>query len=253
MVNQPDLERKMNLENFHVVTLPSRCLPYDGVNPGDVMARSYLGRDEIYLAEITPDNLDQKFLHVMTNTIQGLDPSAMTLGDREYFILWEYIRSYSKFLGLKLMCVNCCKEVEIKVDLSELDVIQLPEDYKQPYRVTLPSGTEVDLRLLTVADEIAANEFAQKSNEALIFRCARSVVEEGGIVEKMEMLKSLPASDLATIRAFHERFHHGPDMRATFKCPSCGQEDIIDVPFRLEFLFPRGETLTGAFGERIRA
>ena len=110
------------LENFHVLTLPSRCLPYDGVNPADVKARAYLGRDEIYLAEITPDNIDLKFLPVMKGAIKGLDPENMTLGDREYFILWEYIRSYSKMLGLELVCLNCGKEIEIQVDLSELDV-----------------------------------------------------------------------------------------------------------------------------------
>ena len=241
-----------DLENFHSISLPSKCLPYDGVNPLDVVARPYLGRDEIFLAEITPDNLDHKFLQVMKGAIRGLDPERMTTGDREYFIMWEYIRSYSKYLGLELMCINCGKDIEIQVDLSELDVIQLPDDFKQPYPVTLPSGTEVSLRLLTVGDEIAANEFSQKSNETLIFRCARSVVEDGGIVEKMERLKSLPAADVATIRAFHEKFYHGPNMTAKFSCPKCKKEDKIDVPFRFDFFFPRGEILTRTFGSRIR-
>jgi hypothetical protein len=240
------------LENFHAISLPSRCLPYDGVKPEDITARSYLGRDEIYLAEITPDNLDQKFLQIMKGAIRGIDPEQMTLGDREYFILWEYIRSYSDHLGFELVCLNCGKQIEIQVDLRELNVIELPENFKQPYSIPLPSGIDVQLRLLTIKDEIDANEFAQKSNEALIFRCARSVVEAGSIVDKMERLKSLPASDVATIRAFHEHFYHGPNMNTKFKCPKCGAEDDIEVPFRFEFIFPRGEALTRAFGKRIR-
>jgi len=86
----------------------------------------------------------------------------------------------------------------------------------------------------------------------LIYRCARSVVEEAGIVEKMEQLKRLPAADVATIRAFHENFYHGPDMNARFACPKCGKEDEIEVPFRFDFLFPRGSALTRAFGTRVR-
>lgn len=241
-----------DLENYHNISLPSRCIPYEGVSPGNVLARPYLGRDEIYLAEITPDNLDQKYLQIMNGAIRGLDPEQMTIGDRDYFILWEYIRSYSKFLGMELICLNCGNQIEIQVDLSELDVIQLPEDFKQPYTVTLPSGTEVQLRLLTVRDEIDAEDFAQKSNESLVFRCARSVTEPGGIVEKMERLKSLPASDMATIRAFHDRFYHGPNMHTKFICPRCKKEDETEVPFRFEFIFPRGKTLAGAFGKRIR-
>ena len=102
---------------FLPIKLPSRCFPYEGVNLADVRIRPYKGKDEIFLAEINPINLEQKFVEVLKNVISGIDPEVLTLGDRLYIILWEYINSYSEITQIKTMCSHCLKSIEVGVDL----------------------------------------------------------------------------------------------------------------------------------------
>jgi len=239
-------------EYYFPINLPSKCLPYENIKPEDITIRAYQGADEIYLAEINPINIERKYLEVLKNVVQGIDPMNLTLGDRLYIIVWEYAKSYSEFITVKnIVCTHCLKEVEVSVDLTQLDVITLPDDYKQPYKVQLPSGNEILLRLLTIKDEIESEKHIENENFGHLYRYARSVVDDADVLSKLERLKKMSAKDVATIRAFHEKFYHGPDMRTKYTCPECGEEDILEVPFQLEFLFPHGQTLTSTFGEGI--
>jgi len=239
------------MDNYVPIRLPSKCLPYEGVNPDDVKIRAYQGRDEIFLAEITPINIEQKFLQVLNNVLRGIDPQKLTLGDRLYIIVWECINSYTEIVRVKDICSYCFKEAEFSVDLRELEVIELPDNYKQPYEVKLPSGKVVHLRLLTVKDEIEAQNFERGNDSSFLYKLARSIVDDRNVLERMRDLENMSAKDITVIRAFHEKFYHGPEMKAKVKCPNCGEEDEISVPFRLDFIFPDGETLGATFGEGI--
>jgi len=143
-------------------------------------------------------------------------------------------------------------EVEISIDLTKLNQIELPDSYKQPYSVTLPDiGKKIPLRLLTVKDEIEIERFDKKHDNSHLYRYARSVVSEMDVLARLATIEKMSARDLAVIRTFHEKFYHGPDMNTSFVCPKCKEEDDIIVPFRLEFLYPYGEALTDAFGAGI--
>lgn len=238
-------------DNFVPITLPSQCLTYPEVKPEDIKARAYQGSEEELLSQINPLNLERNYLEVMKRVIQGIDPLKLTLGDRLYLIVWECINSYMDVIKVKTVCGNCLQEVEVLVDLKNLGVIKLPDDYKEPYEVTLPSGKQIKLRLLTVADEIEIEKYQQKHGKSYLYRYARSIVSDDNIVEKLKALEESLTRDTAKIRTFHEKFYHGPDFTYTYKCPHCGEEDDVEVPFRLDFIFPTGETLTKTFGEEL--
>lgn len=238
-------------ECFLPINLPSKCTLYDGVKPEDITIRAYQGKDAIFLAEINPVNLVQKFLLVLKNVIRGINPEDLTLGDRFYIMLWECINSYTDIIKVSTTCTYCLKEIDIDVDLKKLDVVELPYDFKQPYEVKLPSGKVVKLRLLTTKDEIELEKFEENSDEGLLFRYARSIVDDQDVLKRIEDLRNVSAKDIATIEAFHEKFYHGPDMITHFTCPKCGKEDELTVPFRLDFFFPYGRALTDTFGKGI--
>jgi len=242
------------MSEFLPVNLPSKCLPYEGIDSSNVMIRAYQGRDEVFLAEINPINIEQKFLQVLKNVIKGIDPELLTLGDRLYIIIWECINSYTEVVKVKTICTHCLHDIEVSVDLRELEVIPLPDDFKQPYEVTLPISRKiVHLRLLNTRDEIEILKFGKDNDSSLLYRYARSIVSDKDVLERMKELENLEAKDLTTIRAFHEKFCHGPDMNAKIICPNpnCGEEGDVDVPFRLDFLFPDGKVLRESFGEGI--
>jgi len=239
------------MDNYVPIKLPSKCLTYEEVNLSDVKIRAYQGRDEVFLAEITPVNIEQKFLQVLNNIFKGVDPEQLTLGDRLYIIVWECINSYTELVKVKTLCSHCLREVEVSVDLRELKVIELPDDYKQPYEVELPSGKVINLRLLTIKDEIEIQNFEKNNDSSFLYRLARSIVSDKNVIQRMIELEGMSAKDIMVIRAFHEKFYHGPDMNTTFKCPLCGEEDEVVVPFRLDFIFPDGEALGDAFGKGV--
>jgi len=235
------------MNSYLPINLPSRCLTYkdsagNSINPDSVCARAYQGSDQIYLAQINPINLERNYFEVLKSVLQGVDPIQLTLGDRMYLILWEYINSYDRFMKIKTVCSNCLSEVEIDVDLTLLENIKLPENYKQPYSITLPVSKEViGLRLLTVGDEIEVEKYSKKHKDnAILYRYARTVVSDMDIVAQVEKLSSMESKDLLAIMAFQDDFYHGPELKTKFTCPEkgCGEEDEVDIPFRFEFFFP---------------
>jgi len=239
------------MEKYLPINLPSKCLIYEGIDPSQIKIRAYQGKDEVFLAEINPTNIERKFFQVLNNVLTGVDPRTLTLGDRLYIIIWECINSYTEIVKIKTMCSYCLKEVEVSVDLRELEVISLPDDFKQPYEVKLPSGKIVHLRLLTIQDEIEIEDFEKNTDSSFLYRYARSVVSDKNVLERMKELEDLSGKDLTVIRAFHEKFYHGPNMNAKVKCPKCDKEDEVEVPFRLDFVFPDGKILGDTFGAGI--
>jgi hypothetical protein len=205
--------------------------------------------DEIFLAEVNPTNLYHKYAMILKSAMVGIDPCLLTIGDTQYIMVWEYAKSYGGVIVEKTVCGECLEDIDVNVDLRELDVVHIPDGFVVPHQVHLPdSGVDVSLRLLTIGDEI---QDGSSGNMGLIYKCARTMVDNRNMADRIDFLGKLKAIDLATIRAFHEKYYHGPNMSTKFVCPKCGKEDVVDVPFRLDFIFPRGETLTRSIGKGI--
>lgn len=239
-------------DSYLPITLPSRCIPYEGVDPDSIKIRSYTGEDEVFLSEINILNQTSKFLSVLERVIQGVDPIVLTAGDKLYIMIWEYINSYSETIYEKDVCTSCMQEVSFVVDLREMDVIKLPEDLVVPVQVSIDDGDPILLRLLNIEDELKIQEYSAKHADGHLYKLARLIVDPNkDLLERKAFLSSAPAKVLAKIRGRLAELYHGPSLSAKVTCPSCGREDLIEVPFRFEFLFPTGETLTDAFGTGV--
>jgi hypothetical protein len=236
--------------NYLPIQLPSQCLTYKDINPEQIKIRNYVGSDEIMLCQITPINIERSYLMVLQNIIQGIDPKRLTLGDRLFIMIWEYANSYSNTVNVKTICESCLEEITIPADLNKLKAICLPDTYKEPYEKKLPSGKTILLKILTVEDEIEVEKWKDQK-EAPLYRLARSIVSKDDVLKVLDDLKSMPAKDVASIRAFHQKMFHGYDMNLECICPKCGAKEFVEVPFRLEFIFPTGKALGEYFGEGV--
>jgi hypothetical protein len=238
------------MSNFLPIRLPSKCLPYEGINPQDILVRPYIGQDEVVLAQINPVNLERNFLTVLKDVIQGIDPRKLTVGDRLYLIIWEYINSYTSNIFVDQVCSHCLKSVNFPINLMEdLNIQYLPDDYSEPYSLVLEPGKEINVRILTVQDEVDAEKMASQGKDPFLYRLAKSIVNGDDAFYQMEKLKNWPARDIAKLRKFHDvDTLHGPDFKAVINCPSCGGEEEVIVPFRLDFFHPIGTSLTECFG-----
>jgi hypothetical protein len=248
----------MSKSDYFPISLPSGCIPYK-VDPDTVKIRPYCGEDQIILSTISVTNLDKKFMVVLDRVLKGINPKDLTLGDRFYIMIWEYINSYTNIVGVNYVCSYCLNEVKVQVDLTKLDTVELSKDFKFPYPITLSDGKQINLRLFNVGDAIAISEY--KQDDVHLYQYARTIVDDRTIEDKVQMLKDLSTKDLALIYAFHEKFFHGLNMNTKVECPKCKAEaekdgvkfepEEIEVPFRLGFLFPTGSAITDAFGSRI--
>jgi hypothetical protein len=222
------------------------------VEPTGVSARAYQGQDEVILAQINPLNLERNYFEVLKEVLRGVDPGLLTIGDRQYFIVWECINSYTDTITVQSICSSCLKQIEVSVNLKELDTAYLPEDFEQPYEVTLPvSKQKIMLRLLNVSDDVATEQYSKDHEDGVLYRYARTIVCEEDILQTMARVRKMAAKDYLRLVAFQDKFYHGPIMAHTFKCPKCGAEVQEEVPFRLDFLFPDGSTIEESFGAGI--
>jgi len=248
------------MDDFVPINLPSKCFTYtnqDGskIDPSSVLARSYQGRDELYLSQINPSNLERNYLEVLKSILQGIDPLQLTLGDRLYLIIWEYVNSYDCMMRVKTICPYCLSEIEVEVDLRNLETVDLPDNYEQPYEITLPISKEkIQLRLLTVEDEIEVERFSKKNKkEANLYRYARTIVSSPDVMSRMKRLSSMKAKDYLTVVSFQDKFFHGPEMKTKFTCTNdaCGEEDVLDIPFRSSFFVPEISQFSNFDGEGV--
>lgn len=227
--------------------LPSRCTVY-GVPPDSLFIRTLKGKDEKLIAEVSVDNYEKKFCQILGNCVEGIDVKKLTLGDRKYIMLWLAVNSFSKMHTISGVCENCLAKMEIEVDLTKMNVVELPENFKEPYPVTLSDGSIVNLRLFRVSDEIQLAEMEKTSTNTWLYRFALSIVSDESLPDKVARLEEMDSADIAKIRAFHEEYVHGPIMETQYECQKCGGVGVMPIPFRFELFFPSGQKLTRYFG-----
>jgi len=236
---------------YKKIDLPSRCLVYPGVAPEDIKIRTFKGKDEKFIASLNYENLERKFADLLRNVLQGIAPEELTVGDRFYVLVWETINSYTPEVDIEIICKNCFQRIVTSIDLSQLEVAELPDNFQEPYSITLSDGSVVSLRLFRVKDEIQIADYEKRNPNSWLYRYALSLIDDRPIQEKIDYLENLEAKDLAKIRAFHDKFYHGPIMESKYVCPKCQAEEVVDCPFRLEWILPFGKTLVRTFGNGV--
>jgi hypothetical protein len=240
-------------ENYFQIKLPSRCTVYKDVDPSQIEIRTFKGKDEKLIAEIGAENFEKKFVALLRNVLKGIDPLKLTMGDEMHLALWETINSYSKDYYITHECEHCLQRSEYTVDLSsQIDSVELPEGFNEPQEIKLPeSGDLVKLRLLRIEDILKVDEIQKLGQSVWLYRYALSIVNDQGIWDKVNYLENMSSKDIMYIRAFHEKYAHGPKMEANYTCQKCGGAGVMPVPFRLEMLLPYGKALRRHTGSTV--
>jgi hypothetical protein len=128
------------MENWVNITLPSKCKTYQNVDPTNIKIRTLLGKDEERISELSDKNIQRKFLSIIENIVTGVDVNKITSGDAKYILLWEAINSYSEFYRFQTYCPTCDKKIEANANLKTINVVNLSDEFVQPFEVGLSSG-----------------------------------------------------------------------------------------------------------------
>jgi len=248
-----------NEDTFLELELPSKLLPYRDLKVTKIEARVMRGSDEKILAEMTSDNIERQTLTLLTRIIRGIDPAELTLGDRLVCMLWNTINSYTKDYPIDgAMCAHCLKKSDgIILDLQELETVDLPDDYLEPFPVELPvCGQKVMMRSYRIKDELQFNRYEKNAtaeqDDIWLYKLALSIVDDKTVWDRVEWLKTQSTKDLAMMRAFHEKYSHGVKLISKFTCTHCEEESPTEVPFRPQLFIPDGATVARSVGAELR-
>jgi len=237
-------------DKYYELSLPSLLIPYSGVEKVEI--RMLKGRDEKLIGELTLANFEKKFKTLLGGIVRGIDPGKLTLGDRFYIVVWLAINCYTHLYPIEIFCDTCLRKVKVEIDLGQLEKVDLPKDYREPYALTLTDGSIIHLRQLTVDDQIQYLDYVDvKQKDDLIYKLAQSVVSDDDLVKRMEYLEELSTRDLGLIRGFHDKYYHGVKLESSYTCPKCGGAGVTPVPFRLDIIFPDGQTIARSLGYNI--
>jgi len=240
-------------------TLPSKGLIYKTpINPevtirsmtlAEEMRRTQLqqNKDEAYrmMSDIIDDCIETKL------PISSYD---MCLGDYQFLLHKLRIITYGPEYKMAILCSNCGERNDLTINLDDLKVIEIPENYQELTEITLPRTKDViKLKFQTprMLDMIAKErrdmkkQFPDLEGDPTILIELQNVIEEvnGKKMPKLglqEYIKNLPMMDIQYLLQGASKLSDciGIDPSIKFKCDSCGVENDASFRFTLEFFTP---------------
>lgn len=242
--------------------LPSKGKVYSN-NVSSVKIRPTKTVEEKYLKTIARGSTDfnekiSRYLGLITDLYDiGLDPVDLTISDQLALLIYSRIISKDTVNHpTDVVCPNCSKQSRKVINLMELSMIYLPEDYSEPQEVSLPlHGITLGLKLLRVKDYMEVSEFHRSMRtvnvdlgdpdsdyEGLYARAITSVSKDGeevkiGYSDKRELLLNMDSRSMNVIPDFLDKYFHGYDLRVDFECPSCLERNKIGFNMGADFFF----------------
>ncbi len=236
--------------------LPSKGILYGKETDGEITVRSMTTFEE----KMRLGN--QGFWKTMVNILnavvvspEGFDASDLTLFDF-YFLMYKMRTvSYGPTYKVQVTCPHCGKTQIIRVNLDDIPVTYLPEDFKEPFDIgPLPrSGDTLSCRFLRVADSIKIdrkvreilrdNPDYQGSPEYILNLQSEilSVNGEEALPVELDMyVEKMSAMDSAYFnQKYNEKVNGiGLEIGLEETCENCGELINFTLPFNSEFFRP---------------
>lgn len=223
-------------------------------SPTEVTIRNITTREEKLLLGSSNDALDQ-ILSACIVEPKGLDINSL-LGADKHFILYKLrIISYGPIYHVTAKCPSCGRESEYKIDLDDLEVNYLPDDFEEPYStIVLPrTKSKVALKIPREADLIKARDKARRYNKKFpeskgdinyIYNLMTNIATIDGkeVTSQRDLQKfieDLPGYDSAFLKNEISKVKVGLDTELIEECPHCGEDVQFVVPITSEFFRTR--------------
>jgi hypothetical protein len=194
-----------------------------------------------------------KILDSIILTPEGLSSETLTTEDRFYLLMEMRILAFGKDYSFKSRCGSCGAVDTVQVDLAQMKVGELPDDFSEPIEADLPVlGKKVGLRLLRGTDiaEVSAEvrRRAKMTGEESggmmgpVLRVSRHLMSVGGKemsrTDQEKFILDLPSRDLLTIQQTIDRLKYGVDLSIVAPCGNCGEDMGTRLQWTEEFFRP---------------
>lgn len=249
--------------NFtHEIQLPSLGYLNPEIPDGKIVQRCVTVRDQKFLAGSKSTGGNSKEL--LKRTIvspETVDIDNLTVSDTLFLMFKLRILSYGEKFSYRARCPECGERIDVTVDLSQLPVEYLADDYAKSLEITLPnSGDTVYTQILRNRDfdEIRseAKRLAKKNGDEdgtnFILRIARTIkkvkLKEANAdgdkvlehpVDIQKYVEDLTDLDATAIISTTGNIKFGILPTVEYVCPECKEYIDLNVHFDPNFFRPK--------------
>ena len=190
---------------------------------------------------------------------KSIDSSSLLVGDKNALLVAVRITGYGEAYDTKMICPSCMKSVSQRFDLSLRTVYHAnDEEVKEHgfeissngrFELTMPaSKVVVEVRLMTGQDEEYLNKMSENRRKnklpesTLTDQLRRMIVSVNGDSSGQmikEFVNYMPAKDSRYLRTTYHKVVPDINMAQEFSCASCGHAQELEVPFTVDFFWPR--------------
>ena len=247
------------------VELPSRGRYYPEGHPlngkGEIEIRHMTAKDEDIL---TSETLIRKGLAVerlLQNVIvnKNIDIKDMLIGDKNAMVIATRITGYGAEYRTQVACPSCFKNVEQTFNLEEQTIYYANNEELEKDDIEIASGgiftmtvpiskARVGVRLMSGHDEDYLTKLSESKRKnklpesGLTDQLRRMIVSVNGDSSgKMisSFIEHMPAMDSRYLRTAYQKVVPDIKLAQEFACASCGHAQELEVPFTVDFFWPR--------------
>lgn len=181
----------------------------------------------------------------------------LLLGDKNALIVAARISGYGASYKTTVTCPSCGSSVKHDFDLSKLQhhrcenledfSISKTSDGNFSFKL-VKTGAVVEVRPLFGKDELELSELLEKKKklnlpeEISTTQMKSYIVSINGNKDKnfiKNFVDNMPALDARLVRNLYKEIMPGIDMKQDFVCSSCSFEQELEVPFTVDFFWPK--------------
>lgn len=228
------LEHVTTAQDWRPLKLPSRGLAYVECDE-HIMIKPFTFAQERQLRSIKNAKHGAKTINsLIDQSTEGLDFDAMTLEDKNYILFKLREISYGEEYTIQAICRECDATNALTVNISDVPVTYAPEDYKEPFTITLPDSKQP---VTFVSPRCKDEEYladAEKLTDNL-WRFALSVGEYSDRRIMQDFFKATTVRDVAFFRKELLRDQYGMNKEMSYECADCGEVTESMIPFTESF------------------
>tara|TARA_R100000008_G_scaffold86693_2_gene80953 strand:+ start:1308 stop:2201 length:894 start_codon:yes stop_codon:yes gene_type:complete len=245
-----------------IVTIPSLGEHYPEGHPlrgvDEIEIRHMTAKDEDILNSRTflkkGTAVDRLLQGVIVDKRIKLD--SLLVGDKNALIVAARVTGYGEEYNTKITCPSCGSTDDHNFDLDDAVVMNRGDNVQGVtpvgggvFSLTLPkTGMPVEVRLLTGADEKRLLKMSQKKqahklpDSPLTDQFKSFIVSVDGNTDRQDInsfIDIMPALDARHLRTVYAKIMPNIELKHPYDCEGCGYEQVIDIPFTVDFFWPR--------------
>lgn len=187
---------------------------------------------------------------------KNIQVSDLLVGDKNALTMAARVSGYGPEYDITVTCPSCQEKCKHKFDLSLIgekqldDLSELPIESQEDGLFTvslIKTKTKVQFRLLTGKDE--ADIVKSMSDKKIVreeknstSQLKRIIVSVNGETDTRiidNFVDCLPVIDAKLLRGLLKKVTPDVDMKQDFQCSKCGHEEEVEIPFTVEFFWPK--------------